>query len=77
MDTLITGEAAETLASEAIRIMADIPGAEPDRVRQIVAVVLARAAERAGAEQPVRTEQVISAVWDLAPWARMLLGLDD
>jgi hypothetical protein len=72
----VTPEAAETLASEAIRLMADVPGADAERVRDIMAVVLATARKRAGGA-PVLPEHVISAVWDVAPWARGVLGISD
>jgi hypothetical protein len=74
-DLLLTGEAAEMLASEAIRILAEMPGVEPDRVRDDVAAVLARAAERAGEGETVRVGQVIASMWDMAPWARAHFGL--
>jgi hypothetical protein len=72
---LVTEEAAMTLASEAIRIMRDVPGVEPDDVHRVMSAILARARERARHDEPVGVEQVISAVSDLGPWAQGQLGL--
>jgi hypothetical protein len=71
---LVTEEAAMTLASEAIRLMRDVPGMRSDDVHRVMSAILARARVRAGVE-PIGVDQLIAAVSDLGPWAQSVLGV--